>query len=164
MKCRNAHPTAGNGEGTGSASTVNRCKPNSITTIARKHDQKGALSNGPEWRMAWARVFPDTLLARTQALSDESLAAWTRFWCYYLKLGGPVPDDPTVLRRVCAMTPKKWERVRQEWIDQKVVEPIDGYLLDRFIQSQIDHYREKSEKNRRNVNKRWAGRVEDASC
>jgi len=156
-------PTAGNGERSESAATVNLRKPNPITTISSKHDQIGTSSNGPEWRMAWAKVYPDTLLARTQALSDEALAAWTRFWCYYLKRGGPVPDDATVLGRVCAMTPKKWAKVRQEWIDQRVIECVDGFLLDRFAQSQIDYFREKSEKNRRNINKRWKGRVEDAS-
>lgn len=165
MTARNQRPpTAGNGEGPESAATVNRCKPNSIIAIPSKHHQIGTLSNDPEWRMAWARVFPDALLAHIQPLSDAASAAWTPFWCYYLNHGGPVPDNAAVLARVCGgRTPKQWAKVRQEWIDQQVVECVDGFLLDRFIQAQIDYYRKKSETNRRNVSKRWEGRVEDAS-
>lgn len=178
-------PTAGNGEGSENATTVNRCSANSSTTILPKRGRFAAQdvlgdkatgndsvarptrrSSSPggqsEWRMVWAKVFYDALLAHIQPLSDRASASWTRFWCHYLKQGGPVPDNAEVLARVCGRTPKQWSKIRQEWIDQDVVECVDGFLVDRFIQSQIDHFRKRSETNRRNVGERWI-KVEDAS-
>ena len=121
------------------------------------------VTDRPKSRMAWARVFPDQLLAHTQGLSDVATAAYLRFWCHYLKLGQPVADNAIVLARVCGITPKRWRSVRQEWIEAGVVERVGGMLRDPFAQAQIAYYRQRSDTNRRNIGKRWSGRVEDAS-
>ena len=122
-----------------------------------------AVTDRPKTRMVWARVYPDKLLAHTQGLSDIATAAYLRFWCHYLKIGQPVVDNAVVLARVCGITPRRWDTVRQEWIDAGVVERADGLLRDPLAQSQIGYYRDRCETNRRNVNHRWSARAEDAS-
>jgi len=108
-------------------------------------------------------MFPDALLAHTQGLSDVATAAYLRFWCHYVKLGQPVADNAIVLSRVSGISPRRWRSVRQEWIDAGVVKRVGkGLLRDDFAEAQIAYFRSRSETNRRNVGRRWTGKVEDA--
>lgn len=86
----------------------------------------------------WYRRFPDNFIAGTVGLSLEEKGAYSLVLDLIYVRGGPVPDEPRYIAGVCNCSVRKWNAIRQRLIDLGKIEVIDGYLMNRRAEKELE--------------------------
>lgn len=86
----------------------------------------------------WYRRFPDNFIAGTVGLSLEEKGAYSLVLDLIYVRGGPVPDEPRYIAGVCNCSVRKWNAIRQRLIDLGKIEVVDGYLMNRRAEKELE--------------------------
>ena len=86
----------------------------------------------------WYRRFPDNFIAGTVGLTLEEKGAYSLVLDLIYVRGGPVPDEPRYIAGVCNCSVRKWNAIRQRLIDLGKIEAVDGVLLNRRAEKELE--------------------------
>jgi uncharacterized protein YdaU (DUF1376 family) len=87
----------------------------------------------------WYRRFPDNFIAGTVGLSLEEKGAYSLILDLIYVRGGPVPDEPRYISGVCNCSVRKWNAIRQRLIDLGKIEVVDGRLMNRRAEKELEN-------------------------
>lgn len=112
-------------------------------------------------QIRYVRMWISDFIADTHLLSHTAAGVYIRLFWAAVSAQEHVADDPAYIVKLIAITQKDWTRYREELIDFGVLELIDGRLYDRRAQKAIDEFRKASNRNKGNVESRYATPAKD---
>lgn len=86
----------------------------------------------------WYRRFPDRFIAGTVRLTLEEKGAYSLVLDLMYVRGGPIADEPRYIAGVCNCSVRKWNTIRQRLIDLGKIEAVDGYLVNRRAEEELE--------------------------
>jgi uncharacterized protein YdaU (DUF1376 family) len=86
----------------------------------------------------WYRRFPDRFIAGTVSMTLEEKGAYSLVLDLMYVRGGPIPDEPRYIAGVCNCSVRKWNAIRQRLIDLGKIELVDGYLVNRQAEEELE--------------------------
>lgn len=87
----------------------------------------------------WYRRFPDNFIGGTASLTLEEKGAYSLVLDLMYVRGGPIPDEPRYIAGVCNCSVRKWKAIRQRLIDLGKIEVVDGCLVNRRAEKEIEN-------------------------
>jgi len=82
---------------------------------------------------------PDEWLSGAAVLQADERGCYITICCLIYSHGGPIPDDPIDLARLCNVTKARWERIRSELIRRGKVIERAGFLTQSRCEKELDH-------------------------
>lgn len=82
------------------------------------------MSNRP-----WYKRFPSDFIAGTISLTLEEAGAYSYIIDLIHDRGGPIPDDPQWIARVCGCSTRKWNTIRKRLIRAGKISEKEGLIL-----------------------------------
>lgn len=86
----------------------------------------------------WYRRFPDNFIAGTVGMTLEEKGAYSLVLDLIYVRGGPVPDEPRYIAGVCNCSVRKWNAIRARLIELGKIEAVDGVLINRRAEKEIE--------------------------
>lgn len=86
----------------------------------------------------WYRRFPDRFIAGTVRLTLEEKGAYSLVLDLMYVRGGPIADEPRYIAGVCNCSVRKWNAIRQRLIDLGKIELVDGCLVNRRAEEELE--------------------------
>ncbi len=105
-------------------------------------------------RIIWTRLFIDSFLGRTRALSIAAQGAYDRLHLHYIASKRPLLDDDRELARLARCTVGEWRRARPQIVPD-LLRPCDGHLIDDLAEERIAQFEQDSRRNRKAATARW---------
>ncbi len=78
----------------------------------------------------WYKRYPSDFIAGTLALSLEEKGAYSMVLDLIYDRGGPIPDDPQWIARVCGCSTRKWKTIRNTLVEAGKLVERDGLLTN----------------------------------
>lgn len=76
----------------------------------------------------WYKRYPSDFIAGTISLSLEEAGAYSYIIDLIHDRGGPIPDDPQWIARVCGCSTRKWKGIRVKLIQAGKIYENDGFI------------------------------------
>lgn len=76
----------------------------------------------------WYKRYPSNFIGGTVMMNLEQKGAYSILIDLIFDHGGPVPDDPQWIARVCGCSTRKWKSIRQTLIDMGKIIAQDGMI------------------------------------
>ena len=87
----------------------------------------------------WYKRFPADFIAGTLSLSLEEKGAYSVLLDLIYDRGGPIPDDPQWIARVCGCSTRKWKKIRETLLSAGKIHAKDGLLSNVRAEKQIEN-------------------------
>lgn len=96
------------------------------------------MSNRP-----WYKRYPADFIAGTLSLTLEEKGAYSVVLDMLYDRGGPIPDDPRWIARVCGCSTRRWNQLRETLIAAGKLMVVDGHLTNaRFNKQHLSEEKE----------------------
>lgn len=79
----------------------------------------------------WYKRFPSDFITGTISLTLEEAGAYSYIIDLIHDRGGPIPDDPQWIARVCGCSTRKWKVIRERLIQAGKINENDGLILEK---------------------------------
>lgn len=86
----------------------------------------------------WYRRFPDNFIGGTVGLTLEEKGAYSLVLDLMYVRGGPIQDEPRYIAGVCNCSVRKWNAIRASLIAVGKIEVVDGCLVNRRAEKEIE--------------------------
>lgn len=86
----------------------------------------------------WYRRFPDNFLGGINGLTLEEKGAYGVVIDMIYQRGGPIADEPRYIAGICNCSVRKWNAIRQRLLDLGKLESIDGHLMNRRAEDELE--------------------------
>lgn len=106
-------------------------------------------------RPRYVRRFVERQAYLLERLTADEFTAHCRFELFYCESGGAVADDDSELARVTHMRPTTWAKLRDKLIHLGQLQEVDGYLVDRDQDANIQLQRTNNDRGRKANKARW---------
>lgn len=80
-------------------------------------------------RRPWYKRYPSDFIASTLHLNLEQKGAFNVVLDLIYDRGGPIPDEPQTIARICGCSTRKWKKLRAELIELGKLEVVDNSFL-----------------------------------
>lgn len=107
----------------------------------------------------YMKLYIGDYLGDTQHLSCLEHGAYILLIMAYWQNGGPLKNDPKVLRRLTRTSPKEFQKVSENVL--KMFQSVDGMLVHKRVQIELSKREQVSTAARDAINTRWYGRNTD---
>jgi uncharacterized protein YdaU (DUF1376 family) len=87
----------------------------------------------------WYKRYPADFIAGTLALTLEQKGAYSMILDLMYDRGGPIPDDPQWIARVCGCSPRKWNSIRKHLIEVGKISAENGVLTNFRVEKQAEN-------------------------
>ena len=103
----------------------------------------------------WYKRYPADFIAGTLQMSLEEKGAYSIVLDLIYDQGGPIPDDPRWIARVCGCSTRRWNQIRQRLLEMGKLQAVGGRL---------DNARAKKQRSSEEKAAENAGKSEDKSA
>lgn len=86
----------------------------------------------------WYRRFPDNFLGGINGMTLEEKGAYSVVIDMIYQRGGPIADEPRYIAGICNCSVRKWNAIRARLIDLGKLEAIDGQLMNRRAEEELE--------------------------
>jgi uncharacterized protein YdaU (DUF1376 family) len=87
----------------------------------------------------WYKRFPSDFICGTISLTLEEAGAYSYIIDLIHDRGGPIPDDPQWIARVCGCSTRKWKTIREGLIQAGKITQNDGFISSRRAQKDLEN-------------------------
>jgi len=85
----------------------------------------------------WYKRYPSDFISGTLQLSCEEKGAYSVVLDLIYDRGGPVPDDPQWIARVCNLSTRRWNQIRRRLLELGKLSAGDGHLTNSRAERQL---------------------------
>jgi len=109
----------------------------------------------------WYKRYPADFIAGTLALTLEQKGAYSIVLDLMYDQGGPIPDDPKWIARVCGCSVRKWKAIRQILINHGKIEAENDVLINFRVEKEAENSAKEARKLAENGAKGGLKRAEN---
>ncbi|MCH8112881.1 MAG: YdaU family protein [Proteobacteria bacterium] len=78
----------------------------------------------------WYKRYPSDFISGTLRMSLEEKGAYSMVLDLIYDCGGPIPDDPQWVARVCGCSTRKWNQIKSKLVEFGKIEVVDGHIYN----------------------------------
>lgn len=78
----------------------------------------------------WYKRYPSDFISGTLRMSLEEKGALSMVLDLIYDRGGPIPDDPQWVARVCGCSTRKWKKIKSKLVEFGKIELVDGKIYN----------------------------------
>lgn len=88
----------------------------------------------------WYKRFPSDFISGTISLTLEEAGAYSYIIDLIHDRGGPIPDDPQWIARVCGCSTRKWKSIRESLIQAGKISEVDGLITQKRAENDTQNW------------------------